>query len=142
MNSEIIICNTEEGRAQINLQLDNGTVWLNRSETAELFQTSKQNISKHIKVIFANGELSEETTVNYKLTVKDEGDIRGQRQFVLYNLNMTLAIGYRVCFISRTQVRSEYKKYSGKTLTSVEKGYLKEIKRLEALTINGGCKNE
>ena len=58
-NSEVIIYNTEDGKAKINLKLENGTVWLNQLQIAELFQTTKQNISKHIKAIFNDIELSE-----------------------------------------------------------------------------------
>ena len=71
--NNIIIYNTEDGKAKINLILDDGSVWLSQSEIAELFQTTKQNISKHIKSIFQDLELSEEETVNYKLTVQNEG---------------------------------------------------------------------
>lgn len=73
MTNDIIIYTTDDGKASIELHLDNGTVWLTQLELAELFQTSKQNISKHIKAIFEDGELTEEATVNYKLTVQKEG---------------------------------------------------------------------
>ena len=62
--NNIIIYNTEDGKAKINLILDNGSVWLSQSEIAELFQTTKQNISKHIKAIFQDFELSEEGGCN------------------------------------------------------------------------------
>lgn len=96
MNNEIIIYNTEDGKAQISLRLENGMVWLNQSEIAELFDTTKQNISKHIKAIFEDGELSEMSTVNYQLTVQKEGKREVKRQVAYYNLDMILAIGYRV----------------------------------------------
>jgi hypothetical protein len=73
MNNEIIIYNTEDGESKIHQKKEKGTVWLNQSEIAELFQTSKQNISKHIKSIFEDEELDEKATVNYKLTVQLEG---------------------------------------------------------------------
>ena len=60
--NNIIIYNTEDGKAKINLILDDGSVWLSQSEIAELFQTTKQNISKHIKSIFQDLELSEKAT--------------------------------------------------------------------------------
>ncbi|MHC3763258.1 cell filamentation protein Fic, partial [Streptococcus suis] len=59
MTNDIIIYTTDDGNASIELHLDNGTVWLTQLELAELFQTSKQNISKHIKAIFEDGELDE-----------------------------------------------------------------------------------
>lgn len=71
--NNIIIYNVEDGKAKINLILEDASVWLNQSEIAELFQTTKQNISKHIKSIFRDLELFEEETVNYKLTVQNEG---------------------------------------------------------------------
>lgn len=72
MNNEIIIYNTEDGKAKINLKYEDGTVWLNQNEIAELFQTTKQNISKHIKSIIEDGEL-DNSTVNLKLTVQKKG---------------------------------------------------------------------
>ena len=98
-NSEVIIYNTEDGKAKINLKLENGTVWLNQLQIAELFQTTKQNISKHIKAIFNDSELSEKVVVNYQLTTTKHGAIEGKeqsRKVAYYNLDMILAIGYRV----------------------------------------------
>lgn len=92
----LIIYNTEDGRAKIELQVENGTVWLSQNEIAELFQTTKQNISKHIKAIFEDNELDEIWTVNYQLTVQNEGNRRIKRELAYYNLDMILAIGYRV----------------------------------------------
>ena len=96
MSRDIIIYNTEDGRAKIELQVENGTVWLSQNEIAELFQTTKQNISKHIKAIFEDNELDEISTVNYQLTVQNEGNRRIKRELAYYNLDMILAIGYRV----------------------------------------------
>ena len=96
MSRDIIIYNTEDGRAKIELRVENGTVWLNQNEIAELFQTTKQNISKHIKAIFEDNELDEISTVNYQLTVQNEGNRRIKRELAYYNLDMILAIGYRV----------------------------------------------
>ena len=57
MSNDMIIYNTEDGRSKISLKLENGTVWLSQLEIAELFETTKQNVSKHIKAIFEDGEL-------------------------------------------------------------------------------------
>ena len=59
MDNDVIIYKTEDGKDSIELHLDNGTVWLTQQELAELFQTTKQNISKHIKAIFSDKELTE-----------------------------------------------------------------------------------
>lgn len=99
MSRDIIIYNTEDGRAKIELQVENGTVWLSQNEIAELFQTTKQNISKHIKAIFEDNELEEKVVVNYQLTTTQHGAIKNKTQSKIvgyYNLDMILAIGYRV----------------------------------------------
>ena len=79
MGNDIIIYNTEDGKAKINLQYEDGTVWLSQLEIAELFQTTKQNVSKHVKALYLEGELEERATVNYKLTVQQEGNRKIRR---------------------------------------------------------------
>lgn len=116
MNNKIIIYNTEDGKSKINLKLEDGTVWLNQLQIAELFQTTKQNISKHIKVIFEDDELSEVSTVNYQLTVQKEGKREIERNIAFYNLDMILAVGYRV----RSPRGVQFRKYA----TTVLKEYL------------------
>lgn len=69
-----------ESQSAIELHLDNGTVWLAQQELAELFQTSKQNISKHIKAIFEDGELDEAVVVNYQLITTCHGKMAGKTQ--------------------------------------------------------------
>lgn len=106
MSNDLIIYNTEDGKAKINLKLEDGTIWLSQLEIAELFQSSKQNISKHIKAIFSDEELDEKSTVNYKLTVQKEGKREIKRKVAYYNLDMILAIGYRVRSPRGTQFRN------------------------------------
>ena len=106
MSNELIIYNTEDGKAKINLKLEDGTIWLSQLEIAELFQSSKQNISKHIRAILSDGELDEKSTVNYKLTVQKEGKREIKRKVAYYNLDMILAIGYRVRSPRGTQFRN------------------------------------
>lgn len=109
MSNDLIIYNTEDGKAKINLKLEDGTIWLSQLEIAELFQSSKQNISKHIKAILSDGELDEKVVVNYKLTTTRHGAIQGKvqsRKVAYYNLDMILAIGYRVRSPRGTQFRN------------------------------------
>ena len=109
MSNDLIIYNTEDGKAKINLKLEDGTIWLSQLEIAELFQSSKQNISKHIKAIFSDGELDEKVVVNYKLTTTRHGAMQGKeqsRKVAYYNLDMILAIGYRVRSPRGTQFRN------------------------------------
>lgn len=130
MTDDVIIYNTEDGKAAIELHLDNGTVRLTQLELAELFQTSKQNISKHIKAIFDDGELVEEATVNYKLTVQNEGGRSIQRQLAYYNLDMILALGYRV----RSRRGVQFRNYAASVLKEyLIKGFAMDDERLKNL---------
>ena len=106
MSNDMIIYNTEDGKSKISLKLEKGTVWLSQLEIAELFETTKQNVSKHIKAIFEDGELLEKATVNYQLTVQNEGTRKVRRKVAYYNLDMILAIGYRVHSLRGIQFRN------------------------------------
>ena len=130
MGNDIIIYNTEDGKAKINLQYEDGTVWLSQLEIAELFQTTKQNVSKHVKAIFLEGELEERATVNYKLTVQKEGNRKISRKLAYYNLDMILAIGYRVRSIRGIQFRN----YASNVLKEyLIKGFAMDDERLKNL---------
>ena len=110
MANDVILYRTDDGESAIELHLDNGTVWLTQQELANLFQTSKQNISKHIKAIFEDGELDEAVVVNYQLTTTRHGAMAGKTQLkkvAYYNLDMILAIGYRVYYIENNSKNSK-----------------------------------
>lgn len=94
--AELVIYATDDGTAQFYLRAEGGTVWLSQLELAELFQTTKQNVSLHIKNILADGELLAEATVKEYLTVQTEGRRQVERSIQLYNLDLILAVGYRV----------------------------------------------
>ncbi len=128
MSNQIIIYNTEDGKSKINLKLEDGTVWLNQLQIAELFQTSKQNVSKHIKAILEDGELSEVSTVNSQLTVQKEGNREIERNIAFYNLDMILAIGYRV----RSPRGVQFRKYASTVLKEyLIKGFAMDDDRLK-----------
>ena len=130
MANDVILYRTDDGKSAIELHLDNGTVWLTQQELAELFQTSKQNISKHIKAILEDGELAEEATVNYKLTVQNEGNRSVQRNVAYYNLDMILAIGYRV----RSPRGIQFRHYASTVLKEyLIKGFAMDDERLKNL---------
>ncbi len=101
----LILYKTPDGATQVSLKERDGTVWLTQIEIAELFQTSKQNVSHHIQSVFEDKELMQEATVKYHLTVQTEGKRQVQRDLALYNLDMILAIGYRVRSERGTQFR-------------------------------------
>jgi len=91
--TQLILYTSEDGRSQIQLRAEGGTVWLSQLEMAELFQTSKQNVAKHLKAIFADQELSEDSVVNQWLTTAADGK---NYRVAHYNLDAILAVGYRV----------------------------------------------
>ena len=90
---EMILYQTEDGKAEIGLRAIDGTVWLSQMELAELFDTSKQNVSLHLKNIFEDNELEEGTVVKESLTTASDGK---RYNTMIYNLDAILAIGYRV----------------------------------------------
>lgn len=102
---EILLYQTEDGSTRIDVQLQNETVWLTQAQMAELFQTTKQNVSLHVKNVFEEGELSPKATVKESLTVQKEGDRQVSREVVYYNLDVIISIGYRVKSIRGTQFR-------------------------------------
>lgn len=102
---EMVVYATEDGQAQVFLRAEGDTVWLSQAELAELFQTTKQNISLHIRNVLAEGELLEGATVKDHLTVQTEGPRQVRRSVQFYNLDMILAVGYRVKSPRGTQFR-------------------------------------
>ena len=133
MSSDMIIYNTEDGKSKVSLKLENGTVWLSQLEIAELFETTKQNVSKHIKAIFEDGELLEKVVVNYQLTTTQHGAIKGKTQtkkVAYYNLDMILAIGYRV----RSPRGIQFRNYATTILKEyLIKGFAMDDERLKNL---------
>jgi hypothetical protein len=104
-SGELILYTAEDGSVAIQLRAEGGSVWLTQMEMASLFQTSKQNISLHIKNVLAEGELTPEATVKESLTVQTEGNRQVRRTNLLYSLDMILAVGYRVRSPRGTQFR-------------------------------------
>ncbi|MEE3483576.1 MAG: virulence protein RhuM/Fic/DOC family protein [Bacteroidales bacterium] len=94
--NKIVIYQTEDGQAQIDVRLENETVWLSQAQMVELFQTTKQNVSLHVSNVFKEGELDEEATVKEYLTVQKEGKREVMRQVKYYNLDVIISVGYRV----------------------------------------------
>lgn len=94
--NDLILYTSDDGRTRLNLRVEADTVWLSQLEIAELFQTTKQNISLHAKNIFEDKELDEGATVKESLTVQAEGGRQVRRRIAHYNLDLILAIGYRV----------------------------------------------
>lgn len=105
MTGNLILYNTEDGRTQLRLEVVEGTVWLSQAEMAELFQTTPQNVTQHIRTIYGAGELEREATCKELLQVQTEGERQVQRRITVYRLEMVLAVGYRVRSPRGTQFR-------------------------------------
>ena len=103
--SELILYQTEDGMTQVRLRALEGGVWLTQVEIAELFATTKQNVSLHAKNILTEREVDEEATVKDSLTVQTEGGRHVRRRTLLYGLPLILVIGYRVRSPRGTQFR-------------------------------------
>lgn len=102
---DILLYQTEDGRTCLEVSVDAQTVWLSQAQVAELFQTTKQNVSLHIRNIFEEGELLRPATVKESLTVQREGQRNVQRQVEFYNLDVIISVGYRVKSHRGTQFR-------------------------------------
>ena len=93
---KIVIYQTEDGKTQIDVRLENETVWLTQAQMVELFQTTKQNVSLHLNNLYKEGELQKEGTVKEYLTVQQEGKRRVSRRVKYYDLDVIISVGYRV----------------------------------------------
>lgn len=97
---EIVIYQTDDGDTKIDVRFVDETVWLTQAQLCELYQTSKSNVSEHIKNIFEEGELEENSTVRKFRTVQNEGERIVTREQLHYNLDMIISLGYLIKSIS------------------------------------------
>lgn len=103
-SGEFIVYRTDDGGTEVQLRAVNGTVWLSQAEMATLYDTSTQNIQQAISRILADGEVTE-ATINTELIVRNEGNRQVKRPIKHYNLDMVLAVGYRVTSERAVQFR-------------------------------------
>jgi hypothetical protein len=128
MNNELILYHSDDGQTELRLRAEDGSIWLTQLEMAELFASTKQNISLHINNILKEGELSEAATVKESLTVQNEGSRQVKRKTLLYNLHLILAVGYRV----RSPRGTEFRQWATRHLAEyLEKGFLMDDERLK-----------
>ena len=129
-NSNIIMYTTEDGLTKIEVTFEEDTVWLSLEQMTELFQRNKSTISRHIKNVFSEGELQQESTVAKFATVQMEGARQVSRDIEYYNLNVIISVGYRVKSLRGTQFRiwssSVLKEY-------MKKGFALDDDRLKRL---------
>lgn len=104
-NSQFIIYISEKGNTKIDVLFQEETVWLSQNQIADLFQTTKQNVSLHINNIYKENELEKHSTVKDLLTVQNEGKRSVKRTVKHYNLDMIISVGYRIKSIIATRFR-------------------------------------
>ncbi len=123
--SQLILYTSEDGQSQVQLRTAIGTVWLTQLEMAELFNASKQNISLHLKNLFDDGELHEDSVVKESLTTAADGKAY---QTKLYNLEAILAVGYRV----RSPRGVQFRRWASTVLAEyLKKGFVMDDERLK-----------
>lgn len=103
--AEIIIYQSEDGNARVEVRFEDETVWLNQNQMAELFQTSRPNINEHISHIYDEQELDKSATCRNFRQVRREGNRDVAREIPYYNLDMIISLGYRVHSRTATQFR-------------------------------------
>lgn len=122
---EIIIYHTQDGKAAVALYAEAGSVWMSQNQLAELFDTSKQNIGKHIANIFGDNELSENSVVKHYFTTAADGK---KYQVAFYSLEMILAIGFRV----RSKRGVQFRQWANQNLREyMIKGFVMDDARLK-----------
>ncbi len=105
MEDKIVIYQTSDGETSIDVKLENETVWLTQRQMAELFQTTSQNVTLHIKNLYEEKELEESSTCKDFLQVHQEGTRSVKRNRKFYNLDVIISVGYRVKSQRGTQFR-------------------------------------
>jgi hypothetical protein len=126
--SQVLIYQTEDGQTKVEVRLQDETVWLTQQHIAELFQSSKQNVSHHIKSIFDEGELVPEATVKKYLTVRIEGGREVERSLDYYNFDMIISVGYRI----KSHVATRFRQWAtGYIKEFIIKGFVLDDERLK-----------
>lgn len=126
--SDLILYTSEDGQTRLELRVKDGTIWLTQLEIAELFQTTKQNVNLHAQNIFKEGELAPMATVKESLTVQSEGKRNVKRTVSYYNLDLILAIGYRV----RSPRGTQFRQWATNHLREfIVKGFVMDDERLK-----------
>ncbi len=125
---EIIIYKSPEGDTNLDVRLEEETVWLSQAQLVELFKSSKQNISLHINNVFKEKELDRISTVKEYLTVQKEGNRRVKRSIDHYNLDVIISVGYRV----KSKRGTQFRIWANKILKEyLVQGYALNEKRLK-----------
>ena len=126
--NKLILYKDNEGKVSVNVRFADEDVWLTQQQLAEIYCTTKQNVSQHIDNILADGELEENRTVKNFLTVRQEGNRQVQRDITYYNLDMIIAMGYRV----QSPVAVRFRRWATQRLHEyIQKGFTMDDERLK-----------
>ncbi len=129
---EILIYQTDDGQTNIEVKIEDDTVWLTQQQMSELFQTSRTNVVEHIKHIYEEGELDEISTCRNFRQVRKEGNREVARQIPHYNLDMIISLGYRI----KSVIATRFRQWATKRLKEyMIKGFTIDDERLKG---NGG----
>ena len=124
----LIIYQDDNGLVKVNVRFADEDVWLTQGQLAEIYDTTQQNIALHIKNIYADNELTDETTHKKYLLVRQEGNRNVQRNIDHYNLDMIIALGYRV----QSQVATHFRRWATERLHEyIQKGFAMDDDRLK-----------
>lgn len=127
---EVILYQRDDGTPALEVRFDADTVWLSQQQIAELFETSQQNVSLHLRNIYEEGELYEKATHKEYLSVRREGSRNVRRALVYYNLDAIISVGYRV----KSKTATQFRIWATQRLREyLVKGYAINEKRLEQL---------
>ncbi len=130
---EILIYQSEEGSTKIEVRIENENIWLNQAQLVELYQSSKSNISEHIKHIFEEGELNEVLVVRKFRTTTKHGAIEGKTQenwTNFYNLDMIISLGYRI----KSQLATKFRIWATERIKEyIVKGFTMDDERLKQM---------
>ena len=131
-NNEIIIYQSEDGETRIDVKFTGETVWLSQQQMADLYQSSRSNVVEHIKHIYEDGELDEESTCRNFRQVRQEGSRQVSREIPFYNLDMIISLGYRI----RSVIATHFRRWATERLKEyIIKGFTMDDERLKG---NGG----
>lgn len=126
--NNIIIYQDEDGITKVSVRFSNEDLWLTQNQIAEIYKTTKQNISLHINNIYEDKELDKNSTVKKYLTVQNEGNRQVKREIDYYNLDMIIALGYRV----QSQVATRFRVWATQRLHEyIQKGFTMDDERLK-----------
>ena len=125
---ELLIYQAEDGRTKIDVFFEDETIWLNQKQISQLYQKGVNTINEHIKHIYDDGELEQNATIRNFRIVQNEGNRNVTRNVDYYNLDMILAIGYRV----RSHVGNQFRRWASGILTEyMKKGFAMNDERLK-----------